>query len=285
MTAVVTAFDQGELVADAVASVRRQTLRPVEILVVDDGSTDDASLAVLDRLAADRGLGCRVLHRPNGGVSAARNTGIAAAGTALVAVLDGDDAFAPTFLERTAALLDEQPELRAASSWLHAHGAIDAVVRPAGGTAVHFLHRNAAPAAVLLRRDAWAACGGYDESMRSGFEDWDFFLALLADGGAIGIVPEPLIEYRTAPASSNLRSMAGRLDRYGELIDRHRPLFERHLREALLALEARAIAADGRWEDLVAADPALEVGEVSYGDGGMAAAVRIATRRAARPTD
>jgi hypothetical protein len=92
-------------------------------------------------------------------------------------------------------------------------------------------------------------------------------------------VPEPLIDYRTAPASANVRSMDSRLELYGRRVDKHRAVFERHLREVLLALEARAMDAAARWEDLVAADRSLPVGEVTYGDGGMAAAVRIASRR------
>lgn len=275
---VITAFDQGELVATAVASARAQTRPPCTVVVVDDGSTDAASLGVLD--AIGRSGRATVLRQANAGVSAARNAGIAACTTDLVLVLDGDDAVAPTFVERTAAAVEGDDDVVAASSWLHLHGVVDAVVRPSGGTLVDFLHRNASPATSLLRRDAWERCGGYDETMRDGFEDWDLFLSLLAPGGRVAIVPEALVEYRTACASANVRSMDKRLALYATLVAKHRPSFERHLDDVLLALEGRAVAAAGRWEDLVADDPALPVGEITYGDGGMAAAVRIATRRA-----
>ncbi len=274
---VVTAFDQGALVAEAVRSALRQTRPPEAVIVVDDGSTDPESLAVLERLEESGGV--QVLRQANAGVSAARNTGIGAARTDLVAVLDGDDTLAPTFLYRTSALLEADPEVRAASSWLHLHGVVDAVVCPTGGRAADFLHRNACAATALVRRDAWEACGGYDEEMRSGFEDWDFFLSLIGQEGRIDIVSEPLIEYRTAPASANLRSMDKRLELYGRIIDKHRGVFEQHLRETLLALEERAMGAQARWEDVVASDPSLPLGTITYGDGGMAAAVRIATRR------
>ncbi|UNX54920.1 hypothetical protein MF406_01070 [Georgenia sp. TF02-10] len=157
----------------------------------------------------------------------------------------------------------------------------DAVVRPPGGGVVEFLHRNACPANAVLRRAAWQAAGGYDETMRDGFEDWDFFLTLLARGGRAAVVPEPLVRYRTAPASANVRSMERRLELYGRIIDKHRPLFADHLREALLGLERRAMEVRARWEDVAAADSSVPLGEITYGDGGMAAAVRVATRRAA----
>lgn len=274
---VVTSHDQGALVREAVASVHRQTLPAGEVVVVDDGSTDPGSLDVLDVLEAD-GL-ARVLRQENRGVSAARNAGIAATGTDLVAVLDGDDRWAPGFLERVVPLLAD-PDVVAASAWLRMHGVAQGVVRAPGGRAVDFLHRNAAPATLVLRRAAWVRAGGYDESMRAGFEDWDLALGLLADGGRIAVVPEPLVEYRTAPASANVRSMDARLDRYAELVDKHRTLFERHLREVLLAQEATSTRRLLAWEDLARATGA-PVGEVGYGDGGMAAAVRLASHRAA----
>lgn len=274
---VITAYDQGPLVAEAVASVRAQTVPCTEIVVVDDGSTAAASLAVLDRLSAS---GVRVLRQENRGVSAARNAGIAATRAPLVAVLDGDDRFAPEFLERVLPLLTD-PEVVAASSWLRLFGAVDAIARPTGGSLVDFLHRNACPAAAVLRRTAWQAAGRYAEQMRSGFEDWDLFLGLLARGGSIAVLPEPLIEYRTAPTSANVRSMTQRLDLYRLLIDRHRAAFEAHLVEALLGQEATAMRRLDAWEALVAADPTLPLGDPTYGDGGMAAHVRVATARAA----
>ena len=118
-------------------------------------------------------------RRPNGGVSAARNTGIRAARAGLVLVLDGDDRLRPAFLEKTSALLAARPAMTAASSWMHTFGVLDAVVRPSGGGLTAFLSRNSCPATHLLRRSAWEQCGGYDETMRSGFEDWEFFLRLL----------------------------------------------------------------------------------------------------------
>lgn len=274
---VVTAHDQGDLVREAVGSALAQTRRPAEVVVVDDGSADAGSRRVLDELAADGRA--RVLRRPNGGVAAARNAGIAATSAPWVAVLDGDDRWEPDFLVRTAALLDD-PDVVAASSWLRMHGVAAGVVRAQGGRAVDFLHRNACPASVLLRRVDWAAAGGYDEVMRHGFEDWDLALRLLAGGGRVAVVPEPLLVYRTAPASANVRSMDRRTELYGYLVDRHRRLFERHLREALLALDATASRRLSDWEDLaVDADPARDP-EVTFGDGGMAAAVRVAARRA-----
>ena len=279
VSVVISSYNQGELVAAAVDSARRQSLPPARIIVVDDGSTDADSLAVLDRLHhAGR---CEILRQLNHGVSAARNTGIASVDEEFVVILDGDDRLAPEFIAATTKALTNDSSVVAASSWLHTHGVLEAEVKPTGGGAIDFLHRNACPATVMIRRAAWARSPGYDESMRDGFEDWDFFLSLLAEGGRIDIVPRPLIDYRTALGSANVQSMEKRLVLYGLLIDKHRQLFDTHLREVLLAQEARAIDLSARWEELLLRHPHEPLGEVSFGDGGMATAVRIVGRRAA----
>ena len=123
--------------------------------------------------------------------------------------------------------------------------------------------------------------------MRAGFEDWEFFLSLLETrpDAQIGIVPEPLLEYRTAPASSNIRSMDKRLSLMRFLIEKHLPSYQAHLADALLGLEAVSIQRLGGWEGemqraLQNGQPLSEtsmdfLAHPSYGDGGMAAAVRI----------
>jgi glycosyltransferase involved in cell wall biosynthesis len=278
---LITAFDQGGMIREAVDSVQAQTLVPDRILVVDDGSEDPGSVRVLDALAARSGV--IVVHQPNSGVSAARNRGLAeCADCRYVTVLDGDDRLAPEFLERTVASLDSDPDVLGASSWMRMFGTAHALVAPSGGDATAFLARNACPATVTLRRDAWAATPGYDEQMRSGFEDWDFFLTLLADGGRIEIVPEPLIEYRTAPASSNVTSMGRRSELFGRLVDRHSRLYRDHAREALVALDALSSAHLREWELAALDTPGLALDRASFGDGGMAAVVRVATARARR---
>ena len=243
---------------------------------------------MLDQIEAGGGpIPVTVIRRANGGVSAARNTGIRAARAPMVLVLDGDDRLEPAFLEKVGALLRSRPELVAASSWLHTFGVLDAVVRPAGGGLAAFLSRNCCPATHLLRRSAWVRCGGYDETMRAGFEDWEFFLSLLetAPDAEIGIVPEPLIDYRTAPASSNIQSMHKRLDLMRFLIEKHAASYQAHLADALLGIEAVSIARLGGWEAemrraLADGRPLSTASEgflahPTYGDGGMAAAVRL----------
>lgn len=291
--AVITSFNQGEMIEEAVHSLWSQTTPPAKIIIVDDGSTDPISLEVLEKLAAftESPVPVTVMYQSNGGVSSARNTGIRETQTPFVLVLDGDDRLEPTYIEQVSKLLRKNTSMVAASSWIHTFGVLEALVRPTGGGLTAFLPRNACPATHILRREAWERCGGYDETMRAGFEDWEFFLHVLETGpnASIGIVEQPLLNYRTAPASANVQSMTKRLKLMEYIIEKHGDTYRQHITEALLGIEATSMSRLYGWENEILYRRTTGIAlckyseeflnSPSYGDGGMAAAVRIMSQK------
>lgn len=289
--AVVTSFNQGSMILEAIHSLCCQTTPPAKIILVDDGSTDGESVRILNAIQSNHNLPVpvTVIQQPNAGVSSARNTGIRQAQTSMTLVLDGDDRLKPSYIEEVSQILRNHPAMVAASSWMHTFGVLDAAVRPCGGGITAFLARNCCPATHILRHEVWEQCGGYDESMRAGFEDWDFFFSMLetTPDAFIGIVEKPLIDYRTAPASSNVTSMEKRLDLMRFLIQKHIGPYRNHVTEALLGIESISISRLYGWESEIlhtlasGQEPCSLSDEFmahpSYGDGGMAAAVRIAS--------
>lgn len=289
--AVITSFNQRDMITQAVHSLCCQTIRPERIIIVDDGSTDKRSVRIVDEIEADRSITVpiQIVRQPNRGVSVARNAGIRETHTSFVLALDGDDYLQASFLEETVKMLAEHPDMAAASSWLKTFGVLEAVVRPTGGSAPAFLSRNCAPATNVFRREAWVRCGGYDETMRNGFEDWDFYLSMLETDpdACIGIVEKPLLCYRTTPISSNIKSMEKRPELMRYLMEKHMRLYKDHFIEAILGIESISMARLCGWESEIihAAQRDKCIGSLSkaflesptYGDGGMAAAVRIAS--------
>lgn len=289
--AVVTSFNQGALILEAVQSLCAQTVLPGKIIVVDDGSTDEASIRILKELECswESPVPVEVLYKENGGVSSARNAGIRSTMAPFVLVLDGDDRLEPAYIARVSALLRGNPSMVAASSWMRTFGVLDAVVCPAGGHLVPFLSRNCCPASHILRREAFVQCGGYDETMRRGFEDWDFFLSMLetTPDAVIGMVEEPLIDYRTNPVSSNIKSMESRLELMRYIMEKHRDSYRDHVIDAMLGIEAVSMGRLYAWEEeitdslkrqkTISGASGKFLGSPSYGDGGMASAVRVAS--------
>lgn len=289
--AVITSYNQGSMILEAVQSVCSQTLLPQRIIIIDDGSTDPVSFAVLNRIKSDPKLPVpvTVCFQKNSGVSAARNAGIRMTRSSMVLILDGDDTLEAGYIENVSKLLCGDPTMVLASSWMHTFGVLDAVIRPTGGNIVPFLSHNCCPATHILRKTIYEQCGGYDETMRSGFEDWDFFLTMLetAPEAHIGIMESPLINYRTAPASANIKSMNKRIELMRYIIEKHCQSYRNHMINVLLDMEAVSDARLLGWENEII--HSLKNGQTlseqaehfiknpSYGDGGMASAVRIVT--------
>lgn len=133
--AVITSFNQGNMILEAVHSLCEQTVLPSRVIIVDDGSTDKNSLDILNAIKADPSIPIPVvvIQQPNSGVSTARNTGICKSETPLVLVLDGDDKVKPSYIEQVCKLLHENTSMVAASSWMNTFGVLDSVICPSGG--------------------------------------------------------------------------------------------------------------------------------------------------------
>lgn len=128
---------------------------------------------------------------------------------------------------------------------------------------------------------------GYDEKMRSGFEDWDFFLNMFEaiSDSYIGIVEKPLINYRTTPTSSNIKSMDKRLELMRYIIKKHIDIYKENIIDVVLGIESISISRLYGWESEIIYSNRIDkslndisnkfIESPSYGDGGMAAAVRI----------
>jgi len=229
-------FNHGTFIAEAIESVRNQTVQDFEIIVVDDGSTDAATIDVLSRLASP----IRVLTTSNQGLPAARNYAAAQASGAFFCALDADDRLASTWFEKAIGVLESQPSVAFVSHWLETFGDEHWTWKPEQCDLPSLLARNAVNGAALVRRDAFEAVGGYDSSMRDGCEDWDFWLRLVERGFKGTIIPEVLFYYRRRRDSMSRTMLEeGRYRRPLEtLIEKHEDAYRAHLIDVIVAKEA-----------------------------------------------
>jgi glycosyltransferase involved in cell wall biosynthesis len=233
---VVTCFNLGEFLAEALESVDRQTFQDHELIIVDDGSDDAATLATLESCKAQ---GLQVLRTANRGLSAARNAGIAATSAEFVCCLDADDRLLPTMLERSVSVLDGSPDLAFASHWLRAFGHESWDWRPELCDFPDLLDVNTVNGAALVRRTAIEAVGGYDETWRDGCEDWDLWISMVERGYRGTIIPEFLFEYRRRLNSMSrvMQRRIGHPELYRRLMAKHSGTFRAHLSPLLLRRE------------------------------------------------
>ena len=184
VSVVIPLYNQGKFLPAALDSIRRSGLPDLDIVVVDDGSTDPDTNAIL--AATD---GVTSIHQPHRGLSAARNAGIHSARGGLILVLDADDMIHPGFLPAAVDALRRRDDLAFVGGYVRYFGLLDLVYVPAGpaGDLNLVLHTHL-KSAVLYRREALVRIGGYDENLPA-FEDWEIQIRLAQAGYDSDVVP------------------------------------------------------------------------------------------------
>ncbi|KJB92333.1 glycosyltransferase involved in cell wall biosynthesis [Skermanella aerolata] len=227
VSVVIPCYNYGRFLNDAVASVRAQTLRDVEIIVVDDGSTDDVTPCVLDALEGpDQEPGLTVIRQENQGAPAARNTGIKAARGLYICCLDADDTMEPTYLEKCVLLMEGNAGVSLAYSWLRVTGAEERVWKSESLDLDRMRYYNHVSISAVFRREAGLEGGGFCAAMREGYEDWEFWLRLGARGYRGEVIPEMLVNYRRHEASFMNRARKRHAELFDDIYRRNPAVFE-----------------------------------------------------------
>lgn len=252
---IIPCFNHGRFVAEAVASALAQTNAQTHIVIVNDGSTDGSSPAACDACRSGR---VAVIHQPNLGLPAARNRGAALAisthNPQYLVFLDADDWIEPTFIARLAAALSHEPSGPAQASHAYCQ---ERLVGLGTGTwevpdwdPLLLMVTNLHPVTTLIRRDRFEAVGGFDESMRGGYEDWDLWLRF-AERGWRGIrVPEPLFVWRRhSDATMVMRIVHDHEALYRRLMAGHADLYQRHALDLLILTNSLMHRFDANWID------------------------------------
>jgi glycosyltransferase involved in cell wall biosynthesis len=248
VSVVIPVYNRAHLIGRAISSVVSQTYRNFEIVVVDDGSTDDLRGA-LSRITHPR-LRC-VVHSRNRGAAAARNTGITSAEGTYVAFLDSDDVwYSPKLAAQLAAMRDQPPEIAGsvcAYDCVKAGQPPRCIVpewTPLTFAGIQLLGCTCGPGTTLLcRRDVFAEIGPYDEELRR-LEDWDWLLRLAENGYRLLALRDVLawVEVGAGMARREVGPAVRRIgQRHGAAIAAQGPSARRRF-EATLRLEAAAAA-------------------------------------------
>jgi glycosyltransferase involved in cell wall biosynthesis len=233
ITIVVPAYNAGATIDRTLKSVRSQSYRDIEILVVDDGSLDETPSIIARHAAADKRI--RLITQANRGVAAARNRGIAEARGNLIAPIDADDLWSSTKLEKQIATMAEGgPDVGLVYCWyaiIDAEDLIEGIAKPTKSGKVlsclcarNFVGNGSSP---LMRKDVVLAAGGYSTHLRAvraqGCEDWLLYLRI-AEKHEFRVVEECLLGYRMVPGSMSrdIRQMLRSLRHVtGEILERN----------------------------------------------------------------
>ena len=210
---VIPTFNRWPLVHEAVDSVLRQTWRDFELIVVDDGSTDETSRELMKV-----GVRTRLFTRDRAGVAAARNFGVSQARGRYIAFLDSDDLWLADKLKKQVRFLEEHDEAQICQTdeiWIRNGVRVNPKKihqKPSGDIFVRSLDLClVSPSAVMMTKELFARFGGFDESFPV-CEDYDLWLRIGAKV-PVPLIPEALVVKRGGHADQLSRSVWG-MDRY-----------------------------------------------------------------------
>ncbi len=207
ITVVIPCYNHALFLGDAIQSIIDQTYQNFECLIINDGSTDNTEEVVTEWISKDSRV--HYYKKENGGLSSARNYGINLSASEYIVTLDADDKYEKTFLEKGIAILLKNNAIGIVSSWgiRFSENNQYGIFKPRGKRLNDFLFRNEAIGTSMFRKKCWIEVGGYDETMKLGYEDWEFYISVTKLGYGVHIIPEILFYYRQHVVSMRIEAI------------------------------------------------------------------------------
>jgi len=237
VSVVIPCFNQGHYIDEAVNSVLGQTFQDFEIIVVNDGSTDDFTNNHLNNYKKPK---TKVITTKNMGLASARNNGIREATGEYILPLDADDKIGEEYLELAVEILDQNPKIGIVYCEAEFfEGRSDLWYLPEYSL-VNILMSNVIFCSAFFRKLQWEKVGGYNPNMVNGWEDWDFWLSLIEFGVQVYMIPKVLFFYRIKNESMILnlfKNKINSLKMFLQIIINHKDLYFRNIEILGIALE------------------------------------------------
>ena len=228
---IVPCYNQAHFLGESLQSVLNQTYSNWECIIVNDGSQDNTKSIADSWCNNDKRF--KYLEKTNGGLSSARNAGITISKGEYILPLDADDILHESFLSTLVPELNNDDSLAIVSCYskffFKNKENIVHELKPIGTTYHALLFENCLIATSLYRKQCWEDVGGYDETMKKGFEDWEFWLAITKQGWTFKIIEEFLFFYRKQKQSMLIDTLENhRISNMKYLFKKHEDVYLKH---------------------------------------------------------
>jgi glycosyltransferase involved in cell wall biosynthesis len=227
VSVVIPCYNHGAYLPDSIGSVQAQSHPNVEIIVVNDGSTDEHTNAICDNYKKN---GVHVISTTNQGLAAARNNGIEQASGRYIVALDADDRIGPNYLEQAVAAFNAHPQLGIVYSKAWLFGAMDMQWNLPPFSMEQMMLDNIIFCSAVFKKEDWLLVGGYDVKMIYGWEDYDFWLGILSLGREVQQLSDFHFFYRIA-SNSMVRSKQKwqKVEMFKRIYQKHRELIGKNI--------------------------------------------------------
>ena len=238
VTVIVPFYNDGMYVHQSIQSIQKQSFLDWQLVVVNDGSNDHNTIKTIK---AENYPKTKVLDKKNGGVSSARNFGIKNFPSEYILLLDADDLFDSTFLEKAVKILDSDKTVGVVSCDARFfleddfHNTLS-FYHPKGGGLENFLLESNCIGCSLIRYQCWEEVGGYDEKLPS-HEDWDFWIKVTKNGWMVYTIPEVLFHYRRSHKSKYQKNVHRKPEFVKRIVENNLDVYKEHVAVCLYEKE------------------------------------------------
>lgn len=199
ISVIIPCYNHGQYIDDAISSVEQYKGNDYEIIIVNDGSTDEHTNMHLSELK-DRGY--NVIFQENQGLGKTRNNGIKIAKGEYILPLDADNRISPDYISKSIKIFELYPDVSIVYSDRQCFGNINSIYKAGEFSKERIVDGNYIDACAVYRKSLWELVGGYDEGMPlQGWEDWDFWLMAIEKNANFYYIAEPLFDYRVVDNS------------------------------------------------------------------------------------
>ena len=222
VSVIIPVYNSEEYIDETIESVIQQNYSPIEIIIVDDGSTDSSGDKCDEWAKTDNRI--KVFHTGNQGPSRARNYAIGQAKGKYILPVDSDDLIDSSYIEKAVSAISSDPNLGIVYCRVFLFGSRQGEWLLPDYSIEKILTSNCIFATALFRREDWERTGGYSDEMKYGFEDYDFWLSIISLGRRVYRIPEILFFYRIHPGSRSSLFQADCMT----VIETNRKKYKRH---------------------------------------------------------
>ena len=225
VSVIMPCFNDGKYIQESIKSVLNQTYKNIELIIIDDGSTDKETIKILQYINNDN---IKLLKTERLGPSGARNKGITEASGEYILPLDADDIIDKTYIEKAVDYMEKNYNVGIVYCEAELFGEKSEKWKLPSYSIEQMLFGNVIFVTALFRKIDWELVGGFDTSFKYGLEDYDFWLSIIELGREVIQIPEILFKYRIKKLSRSklfTKNIDNVIDTNNKLYFKHKNLY------------------------------------------------------------
>jgi glycosyltransferase involved in cell wall biosynthesis len=197
VSVIIPCYNYGKFLTDSLESILNQSWRRLEIIIIDDGSTDADTKKLLEKISTTTyPVPVKVIRQQNMGIVSARNNAISKAVGKYIVALDADDKLEASYIEKCVWVLETNPQIGVVYPDLRMFDKKNDIYRFGEFGIKQLREWNQVATTAMFRKEAWSETDGYKQIMKKGHEDWEFWLSIAEKGWEGKHIKEPLMLYR-----------------------------------------------------------------------------------------